>query len=244
LDTLTTFGKGKEWLKPAFVTRAMKTPVTYDESKIVSPFSKIIPGDQLGLNPNSIEVMLLSVAGVSYRGKDIIIRGGGLNASGPLLYVDGFQVPLPGGIGSKGPILTYLETLNTRNIDFIEILEGADASVYGPGSDGGIIYIHTTNTFRPDPEDAKRGLKMFYARGYSNPPIFQEPDYDKNEIKNSPYPDQRSTIYWNGNIRTDDRGKANLQFFTADGPKNYSVFAIGLTAGGKLFITTGKIREN
>jgi hypothetical protein len=236
LDTLTAFGKGKEWLRPVTVERTKKTPVTYDQSKIVSPFSKIIPGDQIGQNPNSILDALLNVPGVSYRGTSIIIRAGGIYASSPLLFVDGSQIIL-----RKIDLQGYLSSMNPQTIDFIEVLEGADATVYGPGSDGGVIYIHTLNTFRPDRDDTKKGLKLFYAVGYANAPVFQEPDYDKNQIKNSPYPDQRSTIYWNGNIMTDDRGKAKLQFFTADGPKNYSVFVIGLTTGGEILVGKGKI---
>jgi hypothetical protein len=158
-----------------------------------------------------------------------------------MLYVDGFQVALPPPIGTSSPLLSYLETLDPRTIDFIEVLEGADATVYGPGSDRGIVYVHTLSGHRPDPVAERMKLKVFYARGYFQAPVFREPDYDKKEIKNSPYPDQRSTIYWDGNIMTDDRGKANLQFFTSDGKINYSVFVLGLTTGGEILLGKGKI---
>jgi hypothetical protein len=84
-------------------------------------------------------------------------------------------------------------------------------------------------------------LKVFYARGYYTTPKFQEPDYDKKEIRNSLYPDQRLTIYWNGNLVTDNHGKASLQFFTADSPIKYSVCLIGLTAGGEILSANAKI---
>jgi len=237
------FGKRNGWLTLPSVTvaKAKKTPVTYDESKIVSSFSRIIPGDKIGLNPNSIEIALLSTAGVSFGGYGLQIHGGGIGNSEPLVYVDGFQVHLDPTCRGCDPVLEYLKTLNTRTIDFIEVMEGADATVYGPGSDGGIIYIHTANGFRADPEDEKKGLKVFYARGYHTARPFQEPDYDKQEIKNSPYPDQRSTIYWNGNIISDNRGKAILQFFTADSPVNYNVLVIGLTSGGEILSGNTKI---
>jgi hypothetical protein len=238
VDTSAPIGKGKGWLKPVTVERAKKTPVTYDESKIVSHFSKIIPGDQIANNPNSIMDALLNVPGVSYRGRRIVIRGGGLNASSPLLYADGSQMDLK---AMKITLSEYLSSLNPRTIDFIEVLEGADASIYGKGSDGGVIYIHTLNTFRPDPEDTKKGLKLFYARGYYTAPLFREPDYDKKENKNSSYPDQRSTIYWNGNIITDNRGKAALNFFTADNPIHYHVSVVGVTAGGEIVSAIGEI---
>ncbi len=240
LDTIS-FGSGKEWLKPVLVTGRKKAQVTYDESKIVSPFSRIIPGDKIGLNPNSIEDALLSIAGVTYSHNGVTIRGGGIGGGEPLLFVDGFQVKLNLGPPGSTPLLDYLRSLNPRNIDFIEVLEGADATIYGPGSDGGVVYIHTLNGGRQDPEDLKKGMKIFYARGYYAAPEFQEPDYDKKEIRNSLYPDQRLTIYWNGNIVTDNRGKASLQFFTADSPTKYSVRLIGLTAGGEILYANAKI---
>jgi hypothetical protein len=226
---------GKGLLKPAIVTRPKKEPPTYDASKIVSPFSTIIPGDKLGLNPNGVEVALLSVAGVSYRGTSILIRGGGIRPGEPLLYVDGFQVQLRGsGIPNRSTVITYLESLNPRDIDFIEVLAGADASVYGPGSDNGVIYVHMRFGGRPDTSDATVGVRHLYLRGYCNAPLFKDPDYDNKAIRQSPYPDQRRTIYWNPKIITDSLGQVKLRFFTADGSKNYTVTAVGLAADGKI----------
>jgi hypothetical protein len=235
-------GNRKGLLKPVTITARKKIPVTYDESKIVSFFSRIIPGDKIGLSPHAIDAALLSVAGVSLMGGFVIIRGGGIpNGAGgpePLLFVDGSQIILS---SMRVKLLSYLATLNTRNIDFIEVLEGADATVYGPGSDNGVIYVHTLNGGRPIPESEKMGLKLIYVRGYYAAPVFEEPDYDKKEIRNSPYPDHRSTIYWNGNIKTDNSGKVVLQFFTTDAPINYNVFVIGVTADGNILSANSKI---
>ena len=131
-DTVS-FGGGKGWLKPVLVTRRKKVQVTYDESKIVSPFSRIIPGDKIGLNPNSIEDALLSIAGVTYGHRGISIRGGGIDGGEPLLIVDGFQVKLNGGLPGTSPLLDYLRSLNPRIIDFIEVLEGADETIWTKG---------------------------------------------------------------------------------------------------------------
>ncbi|HLY70493.1 MAG TPA: hypothetical protein VKR53_12245 [Puia sp.] len=241
LDSIA-IGDKKGLLKPVTITARKKIPVTYDESKIVSPFSKIIPGDKIGLSPHAIDAALLSVAGVSLMGGLVVIRGGGIpNGAGgiePLLFVDGSQINLA---SMREKLLSYLESLDTRNIDFIEVLEGADATVYGPGSDNGVIYLHTLNGGRPIPESEKKGLKLIYAKGYYVAPIFQEPDYDKKEIRNSPYPDHRSTIYWNGNIKTQNRGKSVLQFFTSDAPINYNVFVIAVTSDGNILSANGKI---
>ncbi|HLX92559.1 MAG TPA: Plug domain-containing protein [Puia sp.] len=236
-------GKGV-LLKPITVKAKRKPAVTYDESKRVSNFSRIIPGDQIGLNPNSIAIALLSTPGVSLQGRAVIIHGGGApNEQGgtePLLFIDGFQIYLQ---SIQYTLQEYLSTLNPRNIDFIEVLGGSDATVYGPGSDRGVVFVHTLNGGRLDSQEKQKGLKFFYAKGYFVSPIFQEPQYETEEQKNLPYADKRSTIYWNSNIIPDDRGKATVEFFTNDVPENYYISVLGITTAGIIFAANSKINE-
>ena len=60
------------------------------------------------------------------------------------------------------------------------------------------------------------------------------PDYSDKEIKNSSFPDSRTTIYWNGNITTDANGEADISFYTADNATNYTITVTGLTKNGDL----------
>jgi uncharacterized protein YfaS (alpha-2-macroglobulin family) len=60
------------------------------------------------------------------------------------------------------------------------------------------------------------------------------PDYSNEVIKNSKSSDPRTTIYWNGNIITDEKGEAAVNFYTADNATNYSVIISGITAKGDL----------
>ena len=75
---------------------------------------------------------------------------------------------------------------------------------------------------------------MFTPVTYHVCPAFEMPDYSNKEVKNSPAPDPRTTIYWNGGIVTDTNGEAYISFYTGDNVTNYTVIITGLTATGEL----------
>ncbi|MBZ5859372.1 hypothetical protein [Flavihumibacter profundi] len=247
---ITARFSGSEWLKPVTVTARDKEQVTYNASKIISPFSRIIPGDKLGQSQNAIETALLKTPGVTVVDQRIKIMGGGIQsktskAAGPLLFLDGIPVNVNNKANDessnsinldsgKDPLLIYLESINPRFIDFIEVIEGSDAAIFGLGTDGGVIYVHTLSTFREELKQNEKGHKSFYARGYSIAPVFLIPDYDKIEIKQSSYPDRRTTVYWNGNIETGNHQQVTVRFFTADDPTDYLVSVIMLTNTGDI----------
>jgi hypothetical protein len=57
-------------------------------------------------------------------------------------------------------------------------------------------------------------------------------------------PDLRTTIHWEPNITTDEEGKANFRFYTADAPSTYSVVIEGVTEDGKIVYKRDKIVVN
>ena len=65
----------------------------------------------------------------------------------------------------------------------------------------------------------------------------------KKKIKILPYPDLRSTIYWNGDLQTDNNGKVGVVFFTADASATYTAIVLGITASGELVYKQIKIRR-
>lgn len=46
--------------------------------------------------------------------------------------------------------------------------------------------------------------------------------------------DVRATVYWQGNVQTDENGKANLSFFAADLPTTYRIVVQGVAEKGQL----------
>jgi pectate lyase len=46
--------------------------------------------------------------------------------------------------------------------------------------------------------------------------------------------DERTTIYWNGNITTDSKSPATISFYTADMPTTYTVTIEGIAENGEV----------
>ena len=138
--------------------------------------------------------------------------------------------------GVKGPPMPA-----PYDIAAIEIIEGGASSLYNASS----VMLVTTKTgdidydayideyYYHQPHKAKGLKKYVYDGGFEPRREFYAPDYD-NSLTNTYMADLRTTIYWNPNIITDMNGKANVEFFNADGAGTYKVITEGLDAQGKL----------
>ena len=69
-------------------------------------------------------------------------------------------------------------------------------------------------------------------KGFNWTRQFYSPHYD--HPTDNTKPDTRTTIYWNPYVNTDASGKANINFYNADGPGNYRVVIEGINAAGEL----------
>ncbi|QEC69172.1 hypothetical protein FRZ67_18330 [Panacibacter ginsenosidivorans] len=232
IDTAITF-QGKGWLAPVTVTTVKKEEPNYDVSKRISSMSQILTGDKLSRSYGSVGLALLTVPGVSYAYGDITIFG--LGISKPLILMDGAEFPLPNDAipGPDGPVMTFLNSLSPSDIDFIEVLRGGEAAFYGVRGADGVISINTKHgTGRID--YSKTNFRSFIPITYHTATKFPMPDYSNKEVKSSTIPDPRTTIYWNGDLSTNQNGEADVNFFTADNATNYTVTVTGVTAKGDL----------
>ncbi len=226
-DTLNYKKAG--YLKPVTV-KTYKKEANYDVTKRISQFSKIVTSDMFNNGGyGSIANALLTVPGLHLLGNSF-----------PLVVLDGISLSLSSSediVPTASPVVTYLKNLNPQNIDFVEVLTGPEAAVYGARSGNGVILINTRTKFRDDPKK-QTTLKSFFANGYDKSPVFKMPDYNKKEMRKSPDPDNRSTLYWNGNILTDSTGKVNIDFFTSDISTVYKVSIKGITKYGDIIYKT------
>lgn len=129
--------------------------------------------------------------------------------------------------------LAYFDDLLPQDVDFIEVLRGAEASYYGMNGANGVVSVN----IRKGPlitEGQKSNFKIFTPVTYHVTPQFFMPDYSNPNIKNSKLPDLRTTVYWNGNLTTNLKGKAFENFYTADNATNYTVVVTGLTTKGDI----------
>lgn len=232
---------------PPVTVKYKKEEFDYDVSKRVSQSSAIITGRALD-GRTSLDNLILTVSGLQLLHGFLVIHG--LNAlsspsplSEPLLLVEGVPVALnlDGGIGTPSPILSYLSTLNPKEIDFIEVLKDGNAASYGVRGGNGVILINLLNKPR-DFYPGKNSMKMFYAKGVSKPVSFSNVDYTK-EKKAAILPDTRSTIFWTGNFFTGDAANTTLNFYTSNIPSTYYITVTGVTINGDLINKTITVRS-
>ena len=249
LDTIRNWN-GKGWLKEVTVKGYKKKPSAFDEQKRVSNFSHVVTYDQFKSGGfNSVGNSLLMVPGVHFKSGYLVIGGGSPNEGPgiePLLVIDG--VPMDPNflarnkpVTERSPVIYYLNTFNPEFIDFIEVLTGPEAASYGIRGGNGVILVNTRNTLRQ--VDNNSGRMEYKPKGFHTPPSFLSPDYSQKELKNSPYPDQRSTLYWNGSLLTNNEGKASLSFYTSDRKTTYTVTVTGITNTGELIYEKSKINR-
>ena len=71
-----------------------------------------------------------------------------------------------------------------------------------------------------------------FLLGFNRYKSFYSPKYVTDEERKSLVPDNRTTIYWQPQLRTDKRGNASVHFYTADRPSYYTIIIEGITDKG------------
>ncbi|HRI21796.1 MAG TPA: TonB-dependent receptor plug domain-containing protein, partial [Panacibacter sp.] len=239
VDTSAVF-QGAGWLKPVKVTTVAKKEPNYDESKRINSISQILTSDKFRYGGHAaVANALLMVPGITFTNSQISIFGSGMHSNGTI----GKPLLVENGVATGEATIEYFEELNPAEIDFIEVLRGAEAGIYGMRGGNGVISVNTRRSSSPEAL-AKNYFTMYTPLTYHVCPQFTMPDYSNKEIKNSNTPDPRSTIYWNGNLMTDLKGQASVNFYTADKATNYTVTVTGLTSKGDIIYKRIVISRN
>jgi hypothetical protein len=224
----TLFANENRSLKPVTVKGTKTNGAAYDQSKRVSTTSYIITSDQLNSgDPNALVNAIKNVPGL-YTG----ITSSAMTTS-YLLILD--------GVNSSSDVLT---SLNPLQVDFIEVLRGPETAYYGMEGADGVILVNTISKLNEVTTVDDKGTAVIYPMGYLKKTEFPSPDYDKKDKnKGASFPDLRTTIYWNGDLQTDNNGKAGVVFFTADAPATYTASLLAVTATGELVYKQIKIKR-
>ncbi len=88
------------------------------------------------------------------------------------------------------------------------------------------IYIYTHSSFIPN---ASKGVRRTHFQGFDEPSTFQMEDYSVLP----PMEDFRRTIYWNPNVRTDEEGRATVEFYNNSTCTQMYISAEGMTRDGQ-----------
>jgi len=195
--------------------------------------------DKLSLSNTADAVKMLP--GVIMMGGRLTIRGGIQSLSGDLSDVEPLLI-LNGVNTRASSVIDYLNSIPPSQIDYIEVLTGPEAALYGTRGGNGAIVVKTTNELRDSNKDDKE-RQTIVASGFYKEQNFYEPPYDKYSVREASFTDNRATIYWNGQVMTDAAGKATVSFYTADLKNDYTVTVQGITEKGELIFKTYTIKK-
>jgi len=163
--------------------------------------------------------------GTAFMQTGITLSGGGASIDPMLIMVDGVN----SGHGS-------VDLINPGTVETVEVLKGANASIYGSEAGGGVLVITTRNTSGEEPVLSKEmspGIFSIEPKGYYKAREFYSPVYTANQPANS-LADQRTTIFWKPDVLTDSGGNASFNFFNADSKGTYRVEVQGSDSKGNL----------
>ncbi|WP_114780707.1 TonB-dependent receptor plug domain-containing protein [Botryobacter ruber] len=168
----------------------------------------------------SILEYLVGVAGVQVSGAGlnttVSIRGGGT----PTFILDGMQVDLE-----------FIQSLPPTDVETIELLKGANASVYGGANGAIVIFTKRGNPNYDYSNEPASGTISFRLPGYNKASEFYVPRYDVPDERHN-LPDFRNTLHWQPTLTTNAEGKAELSFFTSDDVTSFTATCEGFTGQG------------
>jgi hypothetical protein len=194
--------------------------------------------DKLSLS-NTVDAVKM-LPGVIMMGGRLTIRGGMQNLSGDLSDVEPLLVV--NGVNTRAAsVIDYLNSIPPSHIDYIEVYTGPEGAMYGSRAGNGVIVVNTTNELRENKDNKEK--QTIIASGFYKEQSFYEPPYDSYAVREAAFIDNRVTIYWNGQVITDDAGKATISFYTADLKNDYTVTVQGITEKGELIFKTYTIKK-
>ncbi len=165
------------------------------------------------------------VPGVQVRGSGadatVVIRGG----STVNFRLDGMPVDQD-----------VINTISPCDIEAVDILKGADASIFGSQGGDGVIAILTKRgnpdyDYSNDPSPA--GVVVQKMQGYTPTREFYAPKYDEPKAEHE-FKDNRSTLHWQPYVQTDASGKATVTYWNSDAKTKINVVAEGISQRGRI----------
>ncbi len=184
-----------------------------------TPNDVIYVGEDASQYSNILQYMQGKVSGVQIIGNSVIIRG--INtfygSTDPLFLMDGIPIDA-----------SAVSSLNPNDIEYIEILKGPEAAIYGSrGANGVIAFYSRRGHFM------KRGVIEFGMLGYYRSRDFYVPAYNSWNYKPTDYNIPR-TLYWKPYVVTDSEGIATIRFKNRLKILKYITTIEGMTSMGEI----------
>ena len=164
----------------------------------------------------------ISNGGVDEHGRRWLRSTAGFSTSGanePKVYIDHMKMENT----------SDLDRLYVGEIENVAVLRSAEAgALYN--SPGGVILISMRKSFSQVAESIN--TKIITPLGWQKPSRFYSPDYSLKKDREAVRFDNRTTLYWNPFIQTDENGVAEISFYTSDRKTAYRFSIEGITSDG------------
>ena len=135
-----------------------------------------------------------------------------------------------------------LRHLLKDDIEQIDVIKAPYSVIYDPMNSAGIVAITTKKGgMKYNARWAPTNLKPIMPLGFQPPVEFYSPRYELTIDKEKIESDLRTTLHWQPCLEVKN-GKAKIEFYTADGPVDYSVVIEGVGEDGSLLRVEEKIK--
>ena len=212
---------GERFDRPGMVYKRPTRRVDIDSLSRTSQFLSIF------------EVFLGRTPGVqvvgSFPNYNLIIRASASLQGGsiyPLYLLNGSMVDV-----------SMINSLPVNRVDFVDILTGTGATMYGTQGAGGVVAVYLKDGDEVDPNYVPKGSVGLTHPGFYHAREFYTPDYSTKKESHA-RTDIRPTLYWKGGLKAGEDEPAQLEFFTSDVASTFEVRIEGITGDGRPFVKT------
>jgi hypothetical protein len=188
---------------------------------------QVMHADEIGMIGGQLSTSLNGrLYGVSFIGGIPYLTANGTNVKSPmLLVIDGTEI-LAGNSFD-------INEIPTSQVETVEVLKYANASIYGMDGAGGVLVITTKNGGEAYRDIVSVGVLPITPMGFYKARTFYSPKYD-HAGTDSTAPDLRSTIYWNPEIKPNEDGDCRLDYYNAGSSGTYKVTVEGIDEDGNI----------
>ena len=230
---LTAGNQVKEAIYSSGSSNSNSTGTSYRSSNLGGPghADQVISGNQLKNSPTLSTGLTGLARGINFNAGIASLQTAqtlqnGQQANEPMLVViDGAEI----GRGAN------IDNINPGSVENVEILKGTNAAIYGVEGGQGVLVITTRQGSSSGEVETKQmspGIYSIAPKGLYKAREFYLPAYNIKE--QSSIPDQRTTIFWKPDVKTDANGNAAFNFFNADETGTYRVCIEGIDSNGNL----------
>ncbi|NVO83499.1 TonB-dependent receptor plug domain-containing protein [Hymenobacter terrestris] len=165
--------------------------------------------------------LTLTPNGISYSAQ---LRGitSMAGSNSPLFLLDGLPLLNPDALLSIPP----------TDVDRIEVLMGANATIYGSQGASGVIAVYTKRGLGDYSNVPAAGVAVRQLPVFHRTREFYAPRYDAGRSSEKPDP-RATTLYWQPRLTVPTSGRARVSFYTADQAGTFRASIEGVSLAGQ-----------